>query len=831
LRPAWISHRTGTFTGVGGPEPNKDDAEAKARQEVVKQIEVSITGTGKFRQEESTGGTFAYSVSSTVVESIDLSISGLEIKELFFDDCRHRYYALATLNVPRAENGWHQDLRDLDSQAKEFQEQVDKHQKRGEAFATLVTLYRLMDVEETASQIETRLTYLTGTPVSGPSRSGKVKQVLSEYEALLGSLRIEIEGDRQQAVEGPDLPHPLVVRVLAGTVPIPHVPVIFTASKEASVTVTPQAWTDEQGQARGVVHYQQPSDHSASLEASVALGQVSQGFPAPLIKRLEQHKTQLTKTFTVLPPVYHFLAELHGLTEQIQHLHKSAEEAQTQGNVFRRLAVLDELMGKQQAWRRLADRVRAVSPAVIPDQETVGHSEASRNKAQTLLSSLTLVPAKGDGQSAVVGRPLSHPLLARVMAGGVPLPNVPVEFHFVAGNGQVDAVASTNAEGLAQAIVHQVEPAKTNAAVTAQLAWTRLPSDLPVRLKEQLQRHLRPVTFTIKPPWGCKARDPFASTLYEAACALAEQVNQSLGASIVVTDFVESTTSQPTPLGHRLEEGMAEGLVLSGAVNVIQVRGGQDGTDVPVAAVVSGAYGESQDQGIWIDARLVRKADQGTEAVLPGKMYISRSALSPQDLPFVNPRRNAESLVPLPRPKQPFHDWIEQFWSWDNPQTGFHVELEPLEKAYRVGENAHFRFRTKKTCYLTLVNIGTSGTWTVLLPNPYQPDVEQTRVQAGSEWRMIPRPQDGFEFTVGPPLGVERVKALCSTTPVSIIEGMDFSENFFQLSPERQGWRDLRPSQAKDWATAQAKVNTLAAGQTETKGRQLMRSLGLMASP
>ena len=211
----------GFIEGIGASDVSQKVAEGDARLDVAKTLEVNIAGADTMEQQETTGGKFSYSVQSSIVERVDLSLAGLTIQNS--SSCHNRWYAQAKLNRTKAETAWRTDLNALDSQAEAIRTQIATHQQKGEAFALLLAHYRLMIVEETVSQIQHRLPRLTGKKESVPSRAGEVKQAQANYESLLGSLQVKTVGDAQQAVTGPQLPNPLEVQVLAGDVPVPRV--------------------------------------------------------------------------------------------------------------------------------------------------------------------------------------------------------------------------------------------------------------------------------------------------------------------------------------------------------------------------------------------------------------------------------------------------------------------------------------------------------------------------------------------------------------------------------------------------------------------------------
>lgn len=183
-----------------------------------------------------------------------------------------------------------------------------------------------------------------------------------------------------------------------------------------------------------------------------------------------------------------------------------------------------------------------------------------------------------------------------------------------------------------------------------------------------------------------------------------------------------------------------------------------------------------------------------------------------------SPAIGETGIFPEPRAFASVEKWVEAIWTVQN-RYGFQAELESAQPSYRVGEKAVFRFRTSQDCYLTLLNIGASGKLTMLLPNPYHPNPEQTLVQVGMGWITVPSVED-FEFRIQSPLGRERIKAVCTTRPFRIFENVDVSQEFFQLHKQDTArLRNVRPTRrpldSKEWSVAQVQVTTKAGAANE----------------
>ncbi len=131
--------------------------------------------------------------------------------------------------------------------------------------------------------------------------------------------------------------------------------------------------------------------------------------------------------------------------------------------------------------------------------------------------------------------------------------------------------------------------------------------------------------------------------------------------------------------------------------------------------------------------------------------------------------------------------------------------------SYRIGDKITFFFRSNQDCYLTLFNLGTSGSITVLFPNR----LFQDNFIRANQTYSIPGEGYSFEYMLGGPAGVERIKAIASMEKVNLAD-LDFSQK------DRVFYSVERSAAAKDiqivekrmkelpltgWATAMCKFD------------------------
>jgi hypothetical protein len=99
------------------------------------------------------------------------------------------------------------------------------------------------------------------------------------------------------------------------------------------------------------------------------------------------------------------------------------------------------------------------------------------------------------------------------------------------------------------------------------------------------------------------------------------------------------------------------------------------------------------------------------------------------------------------------------------------VSLSGGKTTFGIGELVTFHARSERDGYLTLVDLGTDGTVTVLFPNPYDRD---NRVRAGQDI-TFPTATMESEIVAMPPSGRGMVRAFLTPEPLDIPLGDDFT--------------------------------------------------------
>lgn len=316
--PGWVG-QTVPLQAVGRSSVSQEDADKSARLEMIKSLEVKIEGSDRTSQQETTGAGFSYSVSSDVVETVQITISGLEILQRYTDPCGSSYYSLARLDREQAVNAWGVDLKALGEQHGELTRQAATLQEQGEVLHALKLWHQALEVDAIAEQLDRRIRYLV--PDSSRSEAGtRLEQTRQRFGALLSSLKLEkVAGDHQRARPGKPLSDALTVQVLSTMQgqdrPVLEMPVVF-AFEVGKGEVDPLLRTNQQGRVEAHVRHVEPGQGSAVIVAKVAVDQLGVHLLPSLHDQLSRHLTTQAVRFSMLPPP---LASDHSPLAQALH--------------------------------------------------------------------------------------------------------------------------------------------------------------------------------------------------------------------------------------------------------------------------------------------------------------------------------------------------------------------------------------------------------------------------------------------------------------------------------------------------------------------------------
>jgi len=114
-------------------------------------------------------------------------------------------------------------------------------------------------------------------------------------------------------------------------------------------------------------------------------------------------------------------------------------------------------------------------------------------------------------------------------------------------------------------------------------------------------------------------------------------------------------------------------------------------------------------------------------------------------------------------------------------------DVKILARRYGIGDKIVVYFMADMDCYLTLFNIGTSGKLTILFPNY----LFQNNFITANKIYAIPGKEYPFEYELSGPPGVEKIKAIATTSKRNLVD-FEFSKaDFFHTVESGIAARDI----------------------------------------
>lgn len=191
---------------------------------------------------------------------------------------------------------------------------------------------------------------------------------------------------------------------------------------------------------------------------------------------------------------------------------------------------------------------------------------------------------------------------------------------------------------------------------------------------------------------------------------------------------------------------------------------------------------------------------------LGGYLFVEQKGKMEKQDPDTMNYLNSEKTNAISNPSS---DLKVELWTAPLPPEGARdiaVASKKKSAAYRTGQKIVVGFRANQDCFLTLLNVGTSGKLTVLFPNSLHSD---NFIQANRDYR-IPESDNEFEYELQGPAGVEKLKAVATLKKVSLLESNFAADgSLFRTVDATTGARDISVIQKKitsvpktEWAEA-----------------------------
>lgn len=142
--------------------------------------------------------------------------------------------------------------------------------------------------------------------------------------------------------------------------------------------------------------------------------------------------------------------------------------------------------------------------------------------------------------------------------------------------------------------------------------------------------------------------------------------------------------------------------------------------------------------------------------------------------------------------------WVERLSK--SGQGSRDITVVPVKsgETFKVEEKINIKFQSSIDCYLTLLNIGTSGKLTILYPN----SIHKENFIEGGKLYEIPGDEYGFEYQLSGPAGTEKLKAIITESKIDLMES--------QFSADGQLFKSVSPGAAsRDISIIEKKIEEI----------------------
>lgn len=396
-----------------------------------------------------------------------------------------------------------------------------------------------------------------------------------------------------------------------------------------------------------------------------------------------------------------------------------------------------------------------------------------------LLSHFKIEKISGDQQKARIGRPLEGLLARLIYADGpqsYPITAIPMLFSFERGKGEIEKEGRTDNEGIIRSSVHRIDPSgNETSSITLTYDIEKIGMGRNQVIIDRLLAPLKQerVVFTIQnsPLSSGEMRGyKWGEVIEELVIQIIKNMEDKGRLRLAVLDFREGGSGGRTTLSNQIEAELKADLALVDDISVIEKvnidnaippeeRAKTSGADM----YVTGSYWITRE-GLRINARLIQVKTY--TIISAAKVLINKDGLPLKDPPAAR-EKAGETTYALT---------IDSLLNLEREGQSFNIKVWTDKGEYQIGDTMTFYFRSDKDCYITLIDIGTSGRVTILFPNAFYKD---NLIRAGTTY-TVPDDSYGFKIDVDGPVGLERIKAIATTKPLSLSQ-MDFSRGFYSI--------------------------------------------------
>src|SRR3989304_1996102 len=295
---------------------------------------------------------------------------------------------------------------------------------------------------------------------------------------------------------------------------------------------------------------------------------------------------------------------------------------------------------------------------------------------------------------------------------------------------------------------------------------------------------------------------------------------------VAVLDFVEARSGDRRILSRIIESDLKTTMTKAKDIQVIDT--GEPGENKKSTAerakelnadfYLSGIYWHDDNSGLRINTRMV-DTKKGT-VISTGRVVLKQDSYNIFDL-------KEKGTDPQTNDDQGEYDLlVDKLYFSEEGDRRFNIDIWTDKKGYIIGDTLTIYFQSDKDCYVSLLDIGTSGKMTLLFPNSFYKD----NFIKGGKTYSIPGDFFGFRINVRGPAGIERIKVIATPEPFPIAEG-NTAYGFYSFDREdKKGMRDLSVVSdnlsSKSWAQDYVEIRIF-----EKSEDRIKKSRSIMAIP
>ncbi len=434
-----------------------------------------------------------------------------------------------------------------------------------------------------------------------------------------------------------------------------------------------------------------------------------------------------------------------------------------------------------------------------------------------IVNGINIQILSGNNQKLTRFKGLTKPLVAQILAAdtGKAISGIPVKMMYEEGDGDIDYEVVSDTDGNVKAAVRNVNSYKEKShTIAAKIDFEKIASRFDPQIVNAFLTILKnkKVNFTYSinlPKWAVNKSLKWKQGITELVNQVIENLPPGGSPSLGIFEFRDLRLNRPTPFSRILKEDFSTLMVQvedleikSLPPNKKNLIASEFAKNVNLDYYVTGSY-RLERNGLEMRAQLIRT--KTGNIVSSGYGQIERGEIHPDDLAEIDSPNAYFDPMEVKGNSDQYDFELNRLVSGNPKKDEFGIKVYTDKKDYQIGENLVFTVTAKKNCYLTILDVGANGDITVIFPNAYR---KSNFIKAGERIK-IPTPEYNFNFNILGPPGLERIRALATTSPEFPIK-LNLQNGFHSISKnEVTGLRSVKAlasrfnsEQSRSWGGA-----------------------------